>query len=186
MTVTQFPDPQAAAFAFTGSPPIEGGDKPAGTLGDPNHAFHGINQSVFDRFLRKWGVNHRDVVTMTAHEQAVIYTDYWTRAGCGPIAAASGALAICHFDAFFNGGGIQILERTIGEDEPDAVLTPEEIDALIATLRGESGEAGACSAYLQNRLNRFRELPNWPEAGHTWTDRLTRLAGYLGLSWRPS
>ncbi len=186
MTVQTFADPKAAAFAFTGSSPIEGGDKPAGTLGDPNHAFHGVNQSVYDRFRRRWGLNSQDVSLMDAAEQEAIYTDYWTRAKCPPIAAASGALAICHFDAFFNGGGIQILERTIGEDEPDATLTDEEVAALIATLQGESGEAGACSAYLQNRLDRFRSLANWPEAGHTWTDRLTRLSAYLGLSWRPS
>lgn len=186
MTVTQFPDARAAAFRFTAD--REGGDKPAGTLGDANHAFRGVNQSVYDRFRRRWGLNHQDVVQMSADEQAAIYQDYWARAQCAAIAARSGALACCHFDAFFNGGGIVLLERTIGEtpDQIDEVLTAEEVDALLATLDGESGEAGACSAYLQNRLDRFRSLANWPAAGATWTDRLNRLATYLGLSWRVS
>jgi hypothetical protein len=186
MTVTQFPDPRSAAFLFTAD--REGGDKPEGKLGDPNHAYRGVNQVVYDAFRRRWGLNHRDVVAMEAPEQAAIYEDYWARAKCEPIAQASGALALCHFDAFFNGGGIVILERTIGETEHqiDEVLTDEEVAALIATLAGESGEAGSCSAYLQNRLDRFRTLKNWPEAGANWTSRLDKLATYLGLGWRAS
>lgn len=185
MTVTFFPDPQAAAFQLTRE--REGGDKPAGTLGDANHAFHGVNQSVYDRFRRRWGLNHQDVALMDAHEEQVIYEDYWTRAQCGPIAARAGSLAICHFDAFFNGGGVVILERTIGEtaDQIDDVLTEAEVDALIALVDAEGGEAGACAAYLQNRLDRFRALGN-AAAEPGWEIRLDRVAAFIGISWRVS
>lgn len=175
-----------AAFAFTQRPDIEGGLKPSGTLGDPNRAFRGINQSTYDAYRVRNGLRNRDVAEAAPQEVADIYKSYWTRFFCDVIAPKSGALAVCHFDCEFNGGGTAVLEETEGQTERDSTLTLDEVNGLLATLGGESGEDGTISAYLQNRLDRFRSLKNWPQAGEGWTKRLDKLAAYLEVSWRTS
>ena len=180
----KFPYPMQAAFAFTQRPDIEGGLKPSGALGDPNRAFRGINQSTYDRYRTGNGLPTRDVAEAAPQEVVDVYKSYWTDFFCGVIAPKSGALAVCHFDCEFNGGGTTVLEDTAGN--PHGPLTLDEVNALLATLGGESGEDGTISAYLQNRLDRFRGLKNWPEAGDGWMKRLDKLAAYLEVSWRTS
>jgi len=179
----QFNNPAESAFQFTAQ--REGGDKPAGTLGDPNHAFQGVNQSTYDAYRQQRGAHVQDVTAMTPPERDYIYQSYWSRGLCDHIALKSGALAICHFDACFNGGGVIIAERTLGEIGPDNILTSEEADAVGALVDGPGGEDAACSAYLQNRLDRFRSLGN-AAAEPGWEIRLNLLALFLGLSWRVS
>jgi hypothetical protein len=130
------------------------------------------------------------VTLLSAAEQAAIYDDYWARGRCAEIAAHSGALALCHFDAVFNGGGVEILEREIGELTPDQVLTDDELAAVVSLLApynvfpdGETGEAGACGAYCEARLARFRRLHN-AAAEPGWEVRLNRVASYCDLTWR--
>lgn len=173
-----------AAFAFTQRPDIEGGLKPSGTLGDPNRAFRGINQSTYDAYRTQHGLPTRDVADAAPQEIADIYKGYWTRFYCDVIAPKSSALAVCHFDCEFNGGGTVVLEETAGQIHRDSTLTLDEVNGLLATLGGESGEDGTIAAYLQNRLDRFRSLKNWSEAGPGWMKRLDKLAAYLEVSWR--
>lgn len=182
---TFFADPQAAAVAFTSRSDIEGGLKPAGGLGDPNRANHGVNQSTYDTYRTAQGLPPQDVALIAPAEVAAIYADYWERFLCGRIAPHSGALAVVHFDACFNGGGVRLLEETEGQlpGERDNILTPEEVDGLVAELA--AGEDAVIEAYLQNRLDRFRGLHN-AAAEHTWEVRLDKLATYVGVTWRVS
>jgi len=191
-----FADPQSAAAEITGG--FEGGYKPSGVLGDPNAAMWGINQSTFDASRRAKGVVTQDVRLMTPEERNEIYAGYWTRYFCDHIAPHSGALAVCHFDCEFNGGGTVVLEETTGQvaGQRDATLTEAEVEALIDELDSEAGEDGVIAAYLQNRLDRLRDLTRrnpdgtvvklWDAAGPTWTKRLNALAATLDISWRVS
>lgn len=181
---TQYPVPEEAAYRFTEE--HERGYKAPGRLADPNAAMNGINQSTYDKWRTDHGFATQDVKLVSLLEQAAIYKQYYVDGECVEIERYSGALAICVFDAEFNGGGMVLLQRTVGVEQ-DGKFGPVTLNALLAALHA-SGEDACISAYLQNRLDRFRTLHNWadPETRGIWIKRLNDLALYLGSSWRVS
>lgn len=173
-------DARAAAEQFTRI--REGGDKPAGKLGDPNHAYEGVNQSTYDHFRTTKQLPTQDVTLMSAQECADIYDRYWYGGACDQVATYSPELAVVHFDAEFNGGGAFLLRETAGLN-PKGSIDQATLSAIGAIC--VSNASAAVTAYLQNRLDRFRNLKN-PEAEPGWEKRLNLLAVFVGSTWRVS
>jgi lysozyme family protein len=176
-----FGDPRSAGETFTAT--AERGWWP-GNSTDPHPTLNGVTQETYDR----WRLSHRllpqSVHLMTLEEQTTIYDGYWVACAGVLVARASGALAVCHFDAAFNAGAPQaakFLQMTAGVDQ-DGQLGSESWDGVTRAVL--VSEDATVDAYLQNRWDFLQRLANFPAWATVWARRENRLALLCGVSWR--
>ena len=176
--MNRFPAPRVSAEGFTST--AERGWWP-GNATDPNPTLNGVTQRTYDRFRAARGEPVQGVELMSPDEQTAIYDQYWHDGRCDLIATVAPAAAIVHFDAYFNGGGVHILQVSV--DVPlDGIVGPQTLQAVEKIVTG-AGEEALVMALLQNRLSYLQALENWPAWGKVWSRRENRLAALIGVPW---
>ncbi len=183
MSVTLFEFPRVAGEIFTAHE--ERGWWPGGPS-DPNPTENGVTQRAFDTYLAAHNLPPALVHEMTPAQQTAIYDGYWTACLGAQVSAASGAVAVCHFDCAFNAGAheaAKLLQMTCGVVQ-DGELGPVTFAALHEDCA--ANEEAVVMAYLQNRWDFLQRLENFPAWKQVWGGRENRLAALCGVPWTVS
>jgi Glycosyl hydrolase 108/Peptidase_C39 like family/Predicted Peptidoglycan domain len=173
-------DPSRALFqkALTFTLKWEGGkvDNPHDPGGRTNM---GITQATYERYLRRQKRVIKDVYNITEAEVAEIYKiDYWNPARCQQMTPA---LAISMFDTCVNfgvGGAVMFLQEALKLPEPDGILGPNTLTAMMANNSTETATK-LCQGRITYRHQRVKESPSQQVFLQGWLNRDQALLKFI-------